>query len=93
MTSAAPAAAGAAAKSGVKPASEANDPENDQKLCSKIRDDFNESMAEINRRKLGKSGNESVLFKRRKTTKLVKRLAKDHELTEDQIKRIVGIKG
>ena len=60
---------------------------------SKVRGDFKESMAEINRRKLGKATNEAALFKRRETAKLVGKLAKTYELTEDQVKRIVGIKG
>ena len=39
------------------------------------------------------SSNDSVTFRRRETAKAVKKLAKDNELTEDQVKRIVGLKG
>ncbi len=69
------------------------DPETDEKVRTKLRGDFNESLAEINRRRLGMSSNESLTFRRRETAKLVKKLAKDNELTEDQVKRIVGRKG
>lgn len=92
-TTAAKGAAAAPASPTTPAAGKAPDPENDPKLRLKIRGDYNESMAEINRRKLGKSTNEAVTFKRRETAKLVKKLAEDYELTEDQIKRIVGLKG
>ncbi len=68
------------------------DPEKDPKVRSTIQSDYSESMAEINRRRLGKGSNEGMMFQRRETQKLVKRLATDHDLSEDQIKRIVGLK-
>jgi predicted Zn finger-like uncharacterized protein len=64
------------------------DPEKDEKLRLKIRTDYNESMADINRRKLGKTTNEGLLYKRREVAKLWKRLAEENNLTEDQIKRM-----
>ena len=70
----------------------AYDPETDAKLCGKsartITSRWPRSIG-----KLGKGSNESILFKRRETAKLMKRLAKDHELTDDQVKRIVAQKG
>ncbi len=69
------------------------EPATDQKLAAKIRGDFKEALAEINRRRLGMSSNDSVTFRRRETAKAVKKLAKDNELTEDEVKRIVGLKG
>jgi hypothetical protein len=73
-------------------APEPYDPEHDEKLRSKIRSDFAEEMDTVNRRKLGKSTNEAALYQRRATASLVKRLAKENDLTEAQVKRIVGLK-
>jgi hypothetical protein len=73
-------------------APKAADPATDPKVIEKVRGDFKESMAEINRRRLGMSSNDSVTFQRRERTKLVKKLAKDNELTEDQVKSMVGLR-
>ena len=68
------------------------DPETDQKLREKIRSDYREKLADINKRKLGMSTNEGNQFKRRETAKLLKRLATENEITEDQVKKIAGLK-
>ena len=73
-------------------APKAADPATDAKVIAKVRGDFKESMAEINRRRLGMSSNDSVTFQRRERTKLVKKLAKDNDLTEDQVKSMVGLR-
>jgi hypothetical protein len=74
------------------PTPEKYDPENDEKLCARLRSDYKEKMAEINRRRLGMSSNESNLYRRRETAKLIKKLATDNDLTEDQVKRMIGLK-
>jgi hypothetical protein len=68
------------------------DPELDDKLCGNILSDFREKMKDIKRAKLGKSSNNAATYERSAVKKLVERLAKDYELTEDQIKRIVRLK-
>jgi hypothetical protein len=68
------------------------DPEQDGELCGKILSDFREKMKDIKRAKLGKSSNNALTYERSATKKLVERLAKDYELTEDQVKRIVKLK-
>jgi hypothetical protein len=68
------------------------DPEQDQQLRGKIMADYREKMKDIKRAKLGKSSNNAATYERSATKKLVERLAKDYELTEDQIKRIVKLK-
>jgi hypothetical protein len=73
-------------------ASQPYDPEQDEKLCKKIRSDYVEQMAEINRRKVGLSTSEGTSFKRRETAKLLKRIAEDNELTDEQVKRIINKK-
>jgi hypothetical protein len=70
----------------------AYDPETDPKLLARLRSDYDEKMSEINRRKLGMGSNESTNYKRRETAKLIKRLAKENDLTEKQVKRMVGPK-
>jgi hypothetical protein len=67
-------------------------PETDAKLCAAIRSDFAEQMDTINRRRLGESTNEAAQYLRRATQKLIKKLAEANELTEAQVKRIVGLK-
>jgi hypothetical protein len=74
------------------PTPEKYDPENDEKLCAKIRPDYKEKLADINRHRLEMSSNESNLFRRRESAKLIKKLAIDNDLTEDQVNRIVGLK-
>lgn len=68
------------------------DPEQDDSLRGKILSDFREKMKDIRRVKLGKSSNNASSYERTATNKLVQRLAKDYELTEDQVKRIVKLK-
>ncbi len=68
------------------------DPETDGKLRAKIRSDYREKLADINQRKLGMSTNEGNQFKRREVAKLLKRLATENDLTEDQVKKMAGLK-
>jgi hypothetical protein len=76
----------------IPPQPEKYDPERDEKLRAKIRSDYREKLADINQRKLGMSSNEGTQFKRRELARLLKRLASDNELTEDQVKRMAGLK-
>jgi len=71
---------------------EKSDPETDEKLRAKIRSDYKEKLADINQRKQGMSTNEGNQYKRREVAKLLKRLATESNLTEDQVKKMAGLK-
>ena len=72
--------------------SEKADPETDEKVRAKIRSDYREKLADINQRKLGMSTNEGNQYKRREVAKLLKRLATENNITEDQVKKMAGLK-
>ena len=68
------------------------DVEKDEKLIANLRSDYRETLGNINQRKSGMSTNNGIQYKRRELAKLMKRLATDNSLTEDQVKRMIGLK-
>jgi hypothetical protein len=71
---------------------EMDGPETGEEIRAKLVSDYKEKIADINRRRLGMSSNDGNLFRRRETAKLIKKLATDNDLSEDQVKRMIGLK-
>jgi serine/threonine protein kinase len=68
----------------------AGDPVHDPALRSAIISEHREGMAEINRLAKFKNSNDAVSFRRREPKVLIQKLAKKHNLTEAQVRTIVG---
>jgi hypothetical protein len=79
----------AASPPGARSKTEPYEPENDPKVRERIRTGYISRMAEINQRRLGYSSNAAAVYKRRESAKLLKKLAEDNDLTEDQVQRIL----
>ncbi len=69
------------------------DPETDVKLCSRILADFHKSIGKIKAHKLGMSTNEGNEWARKEQRKLLKRLAETHNVTAEQLNRIIEWNG
>jgi hypothetical protein len=67
------------------------DPEKDPKLCSAVNAEYREGMKRIDRRALGVSFDRANKLRQTEPPKLIKSLAKKHNLEEDQVRRIVGL--
>jgi hypothetical protein len=69
----------------------AYDPENDQKLRTKLNREYLSAARDIKNRSLGMNTNDAARYKRTKGKELVDKLAKKYKLEVDQVRRIVGL--